>query len=60
MYIGNIDDLSDEELVRFNDVLDFCVIYDKYKDSINLTWLRKKAEQLSLLNTLERLIAISK
>ncbi|HME53507.1 MAG TPA: hypothetical protein VKM55_14880 [Candidatus Lokiarchaeia archaeon] len=56
MCIGAIDDFSDEELLGYNDVLDFCTLYNRYKNTLDMDWLMKKSKDLGLLETLERLI----
>ncbi len=57
LYIGSIDDLSDKELLGFNDILDFLVLYNQYKSEIDHEWLTEKIRQKNLLPTYQRPIA---
>ena len=59
LYSGSIDDLSDKELLGFNDILDFLVLYNQYKSEIDHEWLTEKIRQKNLLRTYQRLIAFS-
>ena len=59
-YLGNINSLTNEELLNFNDVLDFISIYNLYKQSINIDWLKVQAKETGLEKTLTRLIHLSK
>jgi hypothetical protein len=56
LYIGAIDDLSDKELLDFNDILDFLMIYNHYKSEINQNWLIEKVRKKGLLSTYKRLV----
>lgn len=59
LYIGSIKDLSDEELLEFNDISDFLVLYNQYKSEINDKWLMEKIRQKNLFPTYKRLITFS-
>lgn len=57
--LGDISDLSDSELLEINDALDFINVYRRSKE-INIDWLRSKAKQKKITETLERLLKFSK
>ena len=57
IYLGQIDDISDAELLEFQDIIDFLTIYQANKEKINSNVIRKKLEQEDLKKTFERLIA---
>ena len=59
-YLGDIQSLTDRELLNFNDVLDFISIYNLYKQNININWLKAQAKETGLNSTLKRLIHLSK
>lgn len=59
MYIGPVEDLTDEEIVGNNDVLDFCTLYTQYKESLDIAWLESKTSDLGLSNTFQRLITLA-
>ena len=56
LYLGNISDLDDEELLDFNDVRDFVNVYH-HANSVNVDWLKGKARKKGLSITLNRLLA---
>ncbi|MHA1650720.1 MAG: hypothetical protein ACTSYB_11045 [Candidatus Helarchaeota archaeon] len=58
LYLGDISDLSDSELLEINDALDFINVYRQSK-TINIEWLRSKAKQKKVLKTLQRLLKLS-
>jgi hypothetical protein len=57
LYIGSIDGLKDEELLEFNDISDFLILYNQYKSEIDQNWLTEKIRQKNLLPTYKRLVA---
>jgi len=57
LYIGSIDDLNDKDLLEFNDISDFLILYNQYKSEIDHAWLTEKIRQKNLLLTYNRLIA---
>jgi hypothetical protein len=54
IYLGDISDLTDEELVDYNDVKDFIRVFSA-NHNINLDWLENKAKIAGLTETLKRL-----
>jgi hypothetical protein len=59
LYIGDISDLNDEELLDLNDVKDFIKVFKK-ADKLNLVWLEKKCLDKGLEKTYKRLLNIVK
>jgi len=59
LYLGDIKDLSDDELLDFNDVRDFLNVYQSAK-SINMAWLKMKAKKKGLSETFNRILAKAK
>ncbi|MHA1269323.1 MAG: DUF6036 family nucleotidyltransferase [Candidatus Helarchaeota archaeon] len=57
LYIGNIDDIPDSELLEYQDILDFLVIYHANRNKINDNFLMKKTREIGLESTLKRLIS---
>ncbi|WP_371804880.1 hypothetical protein [Candidatus Lokiarchaeum ossiferum] len=55
LYLGDISDLSDGELLDFNDVRDFINVYRTASD-VDLDWLSKKITKKGLSDTLKRLL----
>lgn len=55
LYLGDISDLSDGELLDFNDVRDFVNVYRTASD-VDLDWLSKKSSKKGLSDTLKRLL----
>lgn len=59
LYLGDIKDLSDDELLDFNDVRDFVNVYQSAK-SINMVWLKMKVKKKGLIDTFNRILAKAK
>ncbi|QEE15966.1 DUF6036 family nucleotidyltransferase [Promethearchaeum syntrophicum] len=59
LYLGDIKDLSDDELLDFNDVRDFVNIYQSAK-SINMAWLKMKVKKKGIIETFNRILAKAK
>ncbi|MHA1309743.1 MAG: hypothetical protein ACTSWR_11230 [Candidatus Helarchaeota archaeon] len=57
LYIGNIDDIPDSELLEYQDILDFLVLYHANRNRINDDFLMKKVVEINLGPTLKRLIS---
>lgn len=55
LYLGDIEDVPEEDLLEYNDVLDFLAIYLRNKDNMNWDLLALKARQQHLEKTLHRL-----
>ena len=56
LYLGDISDLSDGELLDFNDARDFVNVF-RTASTVNMEWLTKKVEAVGLSKTLQRLLA---
>jgi len=59
LYLGDIKDLSDDELLDFNDVRDFVNVFQSAK-SINMAWLEMKVKKKGLSDTFNRILAKAK
>jgi len=59
LYLGDIKDLSDDELLDFNDVRDFVNVFQSAK-SINMAWLEMKVKKKGLSETLNRILTKAK
>ncbi len=59
LFLGEVIDLSDSELLGFNDVLDFLSVYN-YATSIDINWLKQKAIEKGLVEILNRLLRLLK
>ncbi|HMF33513.1 MAG TPA: DUF6036 family nucleotidyltransferase [Candidatus Lokiarchaeia archaeon] len=60
LYLGTIDDVSDAELLEFNDVLDFLTILKLEATPADLEWLEYKADEKELSKELHRLLELAK
>jgi predicted nucleotidyltransferase len=45
LYMGPIDDITDEEILNYADALDFFVLYDQYKNALDMQLLARKIKQ---------------
>ncbi len=59
LYLGNIERIPDKELLEFNDVLDFIIVFNIKKDQINHDLLHQKVETAGFLTTLKRLLKLA-
>lgn len=57
LYLGDISNIPDQDLLEYNDVLDFINVYRQSK-IINLDWLQAKVKQKNLEQTLQKLLKI--
>jgi hypothetical protein len=55
LYLGDISDIPDAELLEYSDVRDFVYIFRRQSD-LDLEWLTSKANERGLDRTLQRLI----
>jgi hypothetical protein len=55
LYLGDISDSAENEMLEYSDILDFINVYQKASE-IDLPWLKLKAKQHNLENTLNRLL----
>ncbi|MFO8018586.1 MAG: DUF6036 family nucleotidyltransferase [Promethearchaeia archaeon] len=58
IYLGKIDDIPNSELMEYQDVGDFLTLFYTHKDEVDLSFLKKKTNQLGLKTTLSRLLNI--
>jgi hypothetical protein len=56
--LGLIDDISNSELLEYQDAIDFLILLHANKDTIDLTFLNNKSKQIGLKTTLDRLLSI--
>ena len=59
LYIGRIEDVEKKELLEYNDVIDFIVIYNANNKSINIEQLRAMVSGVGLLGTLNRILKLN-
>jgi len=60
LFLGDISDIPDSELLEYNDVLDIINVYKRNASKIDMKWLEKKVQQKNLTKTLHRLMKIIK
>ena len=58
IYMGNIDDIPDVELLEYQDIIDFLTIFHSNKEKVNIGFLKSKALEIRLFKTLDRLLSI--
>jgi hypothetical protein len=58
IFLGLIDDISNSELLEYQDAIDFLILLHANKDTIDLTFLNNKSKQIGLKTTLDRLLSI--
>ena len=58
MYIGNIDDIPDSELLEYQDITDFLTIYHVNKEKIKIDFLKEKVHNSGLESTYKRLLSL--
>lgn len=58
LYLGDVSDLKDEELLDFNDTKDFINVYNNAEE-IDKFWLERKAKDRNLIKTYRRLLRLS-
>ena len=56
MFLGDISDISESELLEYNDVRDFVNVFVHNKEKVNITLLKEKSMEMGLSKTLARLI----
>jgi len=55
LYLGNIEDVPDSELLEYQDAIDFLTLFHVNIEKIDLTFLERKIRELGLNTTLKRL-----
>jgi len=58
IFLGLIDDISNSELLEYQNVIDFLTLFHANKDTIDLQFLKNKSKQIGLKTTLDRLLSI--
>lgn len=58
-FLGDISDLEDFELLKFNDVQDFLNVFQMHR-KLDLEQLRKRVKQKKLEPTLDRMLSLAK
>ena len=58
IFLGLIDDISNSELLEYQDAIDFLTLFHANKDTIDLLFLKNKSKQIGLNTTLDRLLSI--
>lgn len=58
IYMGQIDDIPDSELLEYQDVIDFLTIYHANRDKIDIPFLKEKAKEMDLENSLKSLLEL--
>jgi len=56
LYMGPIDDLSDNEILNYTDAVDFLVLYNQYKDNLDKRMLMNKIRHSHLEASYKRLV----
>lgn len=55
LYLGNIEEVPDSELLEYQDVIDFLTLFHVNREKIDLPFLEGKIKELGLNTTLKRL-----
>ena len=55
LYLGNIEDVPDSEILEYQDAIDFLTLFHVNIEKIDLTFLERKIKELGLNTTLKRL-----
>ena len=58
LYLGDISNIPDSELLEYSDVVDFLVVFHQAQ-SVNIQWLKTKAQSKGLEKTFQRLKELS-
>jgi predicted nucleotidyltransferase len=59
LYMGPIDDLTDDEILNYTDAVDFLVLYNQYKDALDDDLLMNKIRRKHLESSYKRLIVLN-
>ena len=55
-FLGDVEDETDENLLEYNDTLDFIAIFQLFQSEIDIDRLRNKTQKVDLEKTLDRLL----
>lgn len=58
IYMGEINDIPDSELLEYQDIIDFLTLFHANRDIVDLNLIKSKIKQVRLDSTLKRLLAI--
>ena len=58
IYMGKIDDIPDSELLEYQDIIDFLILFHANREKVNLALISSKIEEIGLNSTLKRLLSI--
>ncbi|MGV9171955.1 MAG: nucleotidyl transferase AbiEii/AbiGii toxin family protein [Promethearchaeia archaeon] len=58
IFLGNIEDIPNSELLEYQDIIDFLTLFNIHKEDVDLDFLMRKTEQIGLRKTLTKLIDI--
>jgi hypothetical protein len=56
LFMGRIDEIPKHELLEYQDIIDFLTLYHANEENIDKKFLKRKARELKLEETLERLL----
>lgn len=56
IYLGDISKVTQENLLKYKDVRDFCSIYSQRKAKMNMEWLKRKTERFNVAQRRKTLI----
>ncbi len=59
LYLGDISDIPDAELLSYNDIVDFITVFRRHRE-IKLDWLKSKVAARGLETTLQRLLKLAR
>ena len=55
-FLGDVEDETDENLLEYNDTLDFIAIFQLFQSEIDIDRSRNKTQKVDLEKTLDRLL----
>ncbi len=58
LYIGDIEDIPDSELLEYQDITDFLTLFHANQESINLVYLKEEIKKIGLELTFNKLLSI--
>jgi hypothetical protein len=57
--MGDLKGIPDSELLEYQDIIDFLILFYANKDSIDRIFLEKKAKEMNIADRFERLLKIN-
>ena len=58
IYMGEISDIPESELLEYQDIIDFLTLFHANRENVDLNLIKSKIKQVGLESTLKRLLAI--